>query len=531
MVRLNSNQAAAAVLLWLLFMALLPTTVVGQEPPDEVLDPELAETLLELEAAGLAPSEEEKSGWREAAGDSPGTGFWPGVPGQGSLRLRGYFFPEDPWRQDARLDLTGGPIRLRGRFSQGGQQAGLAGGTLELSEGPVHLAGGYLGLQGGFGLLLARSGRSGSLAADGRLGQPQARVSPWATWPDRRTIQGGALDLALGGWQGQAVFGRTALAGVATVGGNVVWHGRGCRLGVSGLQAGAEKGFSLWGAGAAALLDWAVESACWLPGPGAQANLSWQAVLAVNPGTGWGMQGGVAEARGGTGSPLGARPAFLSGDEGKGWALGGHWKPARTGKISLLVTDSQVRSLAGAPRLDAGRTWDAMASLRAGGNLRLDFRLRSRSTRRWTWSERYPWQPAVPEPGETRWQGQAGMELKKACQTLKGGLRWLQVNQGGGSSRRLLGYLSGAWRWGRWRGRAGYGAAWGAEIDLVSAVTPFPGLVLPRHWGSWGSETYAGVGWESGRRAVWASLSWRRPAEVGSRAGSWQGWLDCRVSW
>lgn len=530
--RLLLPRATAA----LLGLVVLPTTVGGQEPTGQPTgqptDPAVLEAWLELEAAGLAPSAEEQADLLAEQAEAAGSGPAGGIPGEGSLRVRGYFFPEEPWRRDGRLDLVLGPGRLQGRYVQGGEQPGLAGGTLEVGFGPLGLVGGYLGLQGGFGLLLARSGRTGSLAADGKLELPRGRLSRWATWPDRRTLQGAGLRWGGGGWELQAAGGRTPQDGLPVFGGNLVWAGEKTLIGMSGLQVGPGRGLSLWGGGRREFLEWNLETAGWLPASDQRAQLSWQATVGLAPDPRWGLQGGWAQGRGGPRSPLGARPAFLAGDEGWGWALGGHWKPRRAWRMSLLATASEAREIGGEPRRDAERVWDAIAVVGAGPGLRLDLRLRSKSTRRWAWSERYPWQAPVPLVRESRLQGQLGVEGTSGERTLKAGFRWLQVAEPAESSRRWLGYVGGTWRWGpHWRGRAGYGAAWGAEQDLVSAVAPLPGLVLPRHWGSWRSETYGGLGWVRGNLAVWAAFSWRRPAGEEALPGAWQGWLDGRLAW
>ena len=75
-----------------------------------------------------------------------------------------------------------------------------------------------------------------------------------------------------------------------------------------------------------------------------------------------------------------------------------------------------------------------------------------------------------------------------------------------------------------WSWRLGHGLAWGEPVDLLGAVNPLPGLVLPRHWGSWQSETQASLGVRRGHWQVTAAVAWR-----GARSGA--GLQDSRQAW
>ena len=81
----------------------------------------------------------------------------------------------------------------------------------------------------------------------------------------------------------------------------------------------------------------------------------------------------------------------------------------------------------------------------------------------------------------------------------------------------------------RWIVRLFAALAWGEDVDLVSAIVPFGGLVLPRHWGKWRSET--GLGLEHSRR-TW---SWRLAAGIRrpeqGRGEVQDTWLRSAVEW
>ncbi len=100
------------------------------------------------------------------------------------------------------------------------------------------------------------------------------------------------------------------------------------------------------------------------------------------------------------------------------------------------------------------------------------------------------------------------------------------------SGRRTLGGV-------RFRGRVlrkvsyllSYQWAWGDAIDLVSAVNPLRGLVLPRHWGKWASEILLGLEYSNRLGRIMLAFSRREPALGGIGKGENRLWAGFQARW
>ena len=111
-------------------------------------------------------------------------------------------------------------------------------------------------------------------------------------------------------------------------------------------------------------------------------------------------------------------------------------------------------------------------------------------------------------------------------------VRSFGVDQAGLAGRRTLLGLSGDRRLSRrWRMRGSWVTAWGDPVDLVSAVVPVTGLVLPRHWGHWRSETLLGLEWMVRAASMQAAGSLRYPALESGVQPVPTLWLKADVRW
>lgn len=232
-------------------------------------------------------------------------------------------------------------------------------------------------------------------------------------------------------------------------------------------------------------------------------------------------------------SPLAVRSPLLKGEQGRGWALRGTWKASRGLGLALLATESFLGTMLNDPRRDLIRAWDFMVKVKTSPTVNLTFRLRSTAKRRWEWSDRYRWLPAALAHLESKLQGQVRSSWKATefiSIVVTGNL--LQKSSTYGPSVRSLAGISGKWQWSPVvQLRAGYGSAWGDPLDLVSAISPLPGLVLPRHWGAWQSETYLGIGLRKGGWRLKGAVSLRRATQLSENAGNVQAWLESAWVW
>jgi hypothetical protein len=91
-------------------------------------------------------------------------------------------------------------------------------------------------------------------------------------------------------------------------------------------------------------------------------------------------------------------------------------------------------------------------------------------------------------------------------------VRTLAVAGTGATGRRSLLAVELRWRpAGALAIRCGRCVAWGDPVDLVTALSPLPGRLVPRHWGAWREELWTGVTWGDRRASLAAAVHLRRP--------------------
>jgi hypothetical protein len=523
----SAGKATACLLVLGVVMASL--TARAQESED------IEEILAALEAAGLAPSEIDQGAWTEPPPES-GKGLAGGMDFSGSVRLRGIFTAPDVFRQDLRLDLRAGPAGGRVRFAALDGRFQFLGGALNLEGNSSRLVMGYTGLQSGLGLLLAAPGRGRSPTADSSFRKPGSRLALWSAAPESHTVNGAALKTTWRRLTVSALAGNSGLtankpvAQTKALSAGLAW-GQGS-LGLIALQSGNGQGISLWGLGSQGTLETGGECAVWREGPEKSLSITWEVTATLRPSRAWLFQGAMAESGGGNRSPLGRRSVFQRGDEGSGWGLRGRWSGLKGLQLALLAAESLNRVSLPQPRLEKTRTWDFIGLLRVNRILRLDFRLRSFSSRRWLWDDRFPWRPASLVTTEGRMQGKLGLTWENRGDRLSAAGRVLQTGDSEESARRVLiqvDFRRAVRPWFQVRGA--YGTAWADPVDLVSAVSPLPGLVQPRHWGSWRSESLLGIGATGRLFQFWGGVSRRLPSRQDNQVASWQGWLELRAEW
>jgi hypothetical protein len=229
---------------------------------------------------------------------------------------------------------------------------------------------------------------------------------------------------------------------------------------------------------------------------------------------------------------LGSRPGVLSGWSGQGYALRGFIRADPGLDVRALVHLAQNLDRLGVRNKIGKALVDFQFRKKVSPQVDLAVRYRGAGARSMSWSERYPWQR--PEPG--RPQKRTVLSAKATGQWP----RWRAVclvrsyalDVSSGSGRRSLFNLSARFEPDlAWKLRGSWVTAWGDPVDLVSAIVPVTGMVLPRHWGRWQSETVLGAEWQGYGTRVQAAGSWRQSERTEAVGAVWTVWLEAGFRW
>lgn len=230
--------------------------------------------------------------------------------------------------------------------------------------------------------------------------------------------------------------------------------------------------------------------------------------------------------------PLANRPAILSGWTGQGFALRGYTRTGEGTVIRAMVHQGRHREVAGSPRKEGRFLVDLQARRRLSAGFEVAVRYRRTEYRSWSWSPRYTWQPPQEAVPRNRTILSARLNLEHAEMGGRLLVRSYGSGQAGSSGRRTLVGLSGDRRLSpAWRMRGGWVTAWGDPVDLVSAVVPVTGLVLPRHWGHWRSETILGLEWMVRAARLQVAGSLRYPESASDVRPLFTLWLKADNRW
>lgn len=505
-------EAPRRAALLILLLAALP--VLAQEQADE----DLAAAVAELDALDQPPSALDLADLADQAQQHRDAGPWSAFSGQARLR----------WRRDrdgggaadalAEAGAASWSLRLRARRSASGDDlmAGTAAGTV----GALGLRLGGWTWRHGFGLAAGGAGRSGALAADGSLGPGSGGGRGWTGSPEPGSAVGAAVGWR-GPWSADAAWGRREDGTVLTVTSlghpDGAWQLVAVADGPSGLAGGA--------------------AGRWRRGPWRGA---WEVALrpaaaapAVGCHVGWDVRRFalasvlVAVPRGPAWEQAAAQP-LLGSRAGTLCALRGTWRPRPGASIAALVAVA-ARDGGDLPAPEHRLVSDILGRTDLAAGLEAEARLRTTARTVWEWAEAWPWAAPIQAPG--RRTQVLGLALGRRQETPRWRLRLvsLAVDHAPTAGRRTLagaevrdgGAGPVAWRL-AWR------VAWGAPVDLVDAVSPLPGLVVPRHWGRWSGGWFAGIGLTAGPWALDAAADLRE-AMGGGR--SLELWAGARARW
>lgn len=482
----------------LMVLAATPAGSRAQDPAEpESVDPELEDALQELDEAGapLSASElRELLGTGESAPASRTDSRRPGRLDLGLVTEPGAAEGPDP---RLRIDARWGGWRVGGRIRDRVEEPSVRG-ALQFEGERQRIRAGNVGLAWGAGLLSAGPGRSAGLSAGERLARFRSGPVSGGSYGDPRALRGVAAGLSLGRWRSWGAYGSTepgsAQPGPMRQVGGFGVAGSSANLGLLAVREQKELGFGLQAGIERSRWQAAVEAAGSKP---PQADYPWRAVLvrgAWSLGRKCSVEGAFAAANGSAWFGAGRRPALLVEDEGRGWALRGAAEPVPGWRLAAIL----ARAVGSDPQRDASRRRRDRTGIEVRWNpakgWSIQLRWRRTLEQEWTGSERYPWLPAVAGAEKRRMIWTAVLRRRAGPVGWKVTLRTQSDGNGLEIRHRNLLQGTGSIEPRSWiRLQASWATAWGGDADLVSALTPMPGVLLPRHWGHWRSETALGI--------------------------------------
>ncbi len=449
----------------------------------------------------------------------------------------------EPWEQTYRLRLSRRWLDIQGRWRQYRDGSVQGAGAVMLGPDRWRLAVGQLGFSHGYGLLVGAPGRGPALTADGGLGRSGRGLRTWAGAPVAQTLLGVGATGGWGPWDVRLLAGRREWSQPGervTMIGQVQATGKDWHLAALILSSPGEDGASLAGRWRSGAVDGSWEGT-WRRPLGAVTTLStmlahsgWRPDhrLRIEIIAGW--------------SDLGPRPVMgqkhpVFGDwAGQGVAVRGTWRAATGLGCKVLIHRGRGQEDIAMGRRRLRTLSDAMVTRTWPGGWRAEGRWRQGGEEVAAWSERFPWQPPATEWRDSRCVTSLKVEWRDENSRFR--TLWRRLTQSRtrqdvgwekGGSRDLLS-LTFSHRIGQlWLLRGSWATAWGDAVDLVSAIVPFRGFVLPRHWGHWRSEQLLGLEFGGPRWRCQGAVSWRRVSSqmVVDRADQLAAWLEAGWQW
>jgi hypothetical protein len=542
------GEAAIVLTMWLgLGTACISAAQVeSSNPTDSDTDPlgsgnnleDVQETLRVLSEAGVPPTREDLVRFLEEADRKTDSASGWGLPfrTRGSFQLRVGHFQHLGWDKYGKVTLETTWLRARARVRVSGAGKREATGTLAVGRDFFEVRVGELGLVQGHGLLVAAPGRSPALAADTGFAPPRERLVTWLGYPDSRALSGWAMEARLKSWILRILSGRrrptptVPARHIEII--QVGIHHRNWGISATGLSGKPAMGASLAGEWMAQPLSASFETVVWQAGHGIPPTGA--AVLQVrwNPVRGSGIEGAFGLADHAKSPGLASRPPVLSGWSGQGFVLRAFTRFGSGFSMQALVHRGRHRDRTGSSSRNEKILVDLQARKTVSPFVSLAVRLRSTGLRSWSWSERYPWQPPRADMPRRRAVLSAQVTLERGAMGGRLLVRSYGLDQEGPGGRRNLIGLSGKYGVGQaWKLRGTWVTAWGEPVDLVSAIVPMTGYVLPRHWGHWRSETVLGLEWAGHGARIQVAGSIRYPELESGNSPVPTLWVEVDVRW
>ncbi len=499
---------------------------------------EIEEALRVLSDAGVPPTREELALFlaevkkSELHGRKAGFRF----PIHGSAKVRVGQFQYEGLDLYGKLTLETRWLRLRARVREYRSGQRETTGTIEVGAGPIELRVGELGMVQGHGLLIGAPGRGSSLTADTGFSPRVERLVTWLGTADPRALSGFGGRVRLGNWSLRVMNGGPVNSPGSSVAGKTVVQLGGLqkdwRISVAGLAGNLERGMSIVGGRRNKPIYGSFETMVWQSAPGVPPTGA--AVLQVGwkPARGTGIEGVLGYADLAETPGLASRPAVLPGWDGRGLALRGYTRTSSGAVLRAMVHLGRNLDRVGSRSRNVKTLIDLQAGKKLSNQVELTVRYRSTDLRSWQWSERYPWQPPRATGSQRRTIISVQVVLEQARLRARLMVRSYGLDKEVDNGRRSLVSLTGRYVLGQaWKFRGAWVTAWGDPVDLVSAISPLTGMVLPRHWGRWRSETVVGLEWVYGGARVQVAGSLRNPESGGGERLVHTVWVEAGVRW
>ena len=475
--RQSTNQVLRFLLLFLLPL-LVPFSVAEEDIPEEDAQ-EVLSALADADMAG-----EVTASWLNQKTEIENGRNW-----QGQYGARVAISKRGKADHLSRLKFQVARFSGRGRWRRDKTGTSLQAFTAKLDLGSLSLQMGGVGMSTGYGLLVSSPGRSGGLAAGQAIPSPKTRIKGWATTAEKRSILGLGVSWQGKGWFLTGAHGRLGKSDATRKLSTICLEKQlgAIKLGVGVARMADQEGLSIsgnWHGGKVHRLGF--EWISW----GKNGQKSRQGVWLVSLKTGlvWGgtLEAQWAASNGSSGPITGIRPAVLDAWGGAGWVVRVSSPSIKSWRLKILLAESQGKNWIGPHQNLSKQFIDLMVRGRPRPDMQLSVRWHQRIRTREAWSEPYPWLPPALANEDQRLGLTLDLKWKRGGQTWAYSLRSLGRQGATTSGRRSLASIQYRRSYtGRSSLFVSFQSAWGDAVDLVSAVSPMRGVLVPRHWGHW----------------------------------------------
>jgi len=428
------------------------------------------------------------------------------------VRFQGFWGWRQQWTSpsnsgwNAKLDIESKGAHLRYRQVNRSQGISGRGGFLVYNYSSLTVGVGDFGLNHGFGLLKAGPGRGSYLAADSRLGPKRQGVRRWAGGYDTGAVRGGTVHWSIGDkWDALLVFGSvhnpekgedsTLLQEKMIRLGSITNSGH--QWGVLVAASGKNRGMSLTGSAKGHGLHGSFEVAGWQAAEEVKPAFAWAMEVGLESRKNWVLEGIVVATDGAGIFTGGHLPYIPAGEDGRGWFLRTGRRVSGKGRLLLVIGKMGHRTPTGTGQRHQSTLLDLQGRWLPKSGIEISGRWRRRQRKSETWSPIYPWQAPHLAGQELRSVLTCQLSCKFQPLTTRVMARLYQQGKDADWGTRSLITISATyWLSSCYAVQGSNTTSWGDPIDLVSALSPMAGLVLPRHWGSWSEETTFGFRFE-----------------------------------